>query len=251
MPHAPETTRSAVSEPSDHVVIDIRDHTIIDLRGEQAPRDFIGPDTGILGAPRWQLTTKRLIDIVAASFFIILFAPVMLAAALAVKLTSKGPLLFVQERVGKDGQTFRFMKFRSMYNGSHDLRGELSSANEVVGPVFKIKQDPRITPVGRIMRRFSIDELPQFFHVLSGRMSLVGPRPPLPEEVAHYGEWERQRLLVKPGITCIWQVSGRSDVPFETWVEMDIEYISRWSPKLDLSILLKTIPAALSGKGAY
>ena len=130
-------------------------------------------------------------------------------------------------------------------------RHHVEHMNEVDGPVFKIKDDPRITPVGRFIRKYSIDELPQFFHVLTGSMSLVGPRPPIPEEVAEYDDWERQRLLAKPGITCIWQISGRSMVDFETWVEMDIDYIENWTPWLDFKVLVKTIPAVLSGRGAY
>ena len=215
------------------------------------PSVFVRGDEGILGASLLQLVLKRVIDVVASLFFIVLFAPVMLFTAVAVKLTSPGPVLFIQDRVGKDGRTFRFAKFRSMYDSSHEEKENLLDLNEATGPVFKMRHDPRITPVGQAIRKLSIDELPQFFHVITGDMSLVGPRPPLPEEVALYGEWERQRLLTKPGITCIWQVSGRSDIDFNTWVAMDIEYITTWSPKLDFSILLKTIPAALSGRGAY
>jgi len=243
---------------SDGVVIDLRDRSVVDLRGEdvvveitRANRVFLRGDEGILAAPVWQLGMKRVVDIVLSIFFLIVLSPVLIVAAIAVKLTSPGPLLYVQDRVGKNGKTFRFAKFRSMRDGAHTELDDLRHLNEVDGPVFKIREDPRITPVGRFMRKYSIDELPQLFHVLTGGMSLVGPRPPIPAEVATYDEWHRQRLLTKPGITCIWQVSGRSDLDFETWVELDVEYIRTWKPSLDFLILLKTLPAVISARGAY
>jgi lipopolysaccharide/colanic/teichoic acid biosynthesis glycosyltransferase len=153
--------------------------------------------------------------------------------------------------VGKDGREFTFYKFRSMHTNADLRRNELAHLNETDGPVFKMREDPRITAVGRILRRTSIDEAPQFWNVLRGDMSLVGPRPPLPSEVMHYDAKQWQRLMVWPGITCIWQVSGRSDLDFATWVDMDLEYIRRWSPWLDVALLLRTIPAVLSGRGAY
>lgn len=254
--------RSHIQPAPDPVVIDLRGETIIDLReiidlrtAEQRlhdqPRVYLEAGEGILGAPLWGRQIKRLVDIVAAAFFLVALSPIMLIAAAAVKLTSRGPLFYIQERVGRNGRVFKFAKFRSMLNGAHTQLDDLRHLNEVDGPVFKIKDDPRITPVGRFMRKYSIDELPQLFHVLTGTMSLVGPRPPLPAEVATYEEWHRQRLLVKPGITCIWQVSGRSDLDFETWVALDIEYIQTWRPWLDFKILLKTVPAVLFAKGAY
>jgi lipopolysaccharide/colanic/teichoic acid biosynthesis glycosyltransferase len=174
-----------------------------------------------------------------------------LAAALMVRLSSRGPVFYVSDRVGRRGRQFRFLKFRTMCYDAETKRHELDGQNEVDGPVFKIRVDPRITRVGRLLRKLSLDELPQFAHVLSGKMSLVGPRPPLPEEVAEYGAWEAQRLLVKPGLTCIWQVSGRSDLGFHTWMSMDIEYIRDWSLWLDLKLLARTPAAVLSGHGAY
>jgi lipopolysaccharide/colanic/teichoic acid biosynthesis glycosyltransferase len=245
----PDTQRDAV-------VIDLRDGVVIDLREGllEAPpeqRSFIDVDEGILGAHRWQLAVKRFVDIVTSLFFLVILAPILLLAAAAVKTTSRGPLLYVQDRVGKGGRTFRFAKFRSMRNGAHSELEDLRHLNEMDGPVFKIREDPRITRVGHFMRKYSIDELPQLVHVLMGKMSLVGPRPPLPAEVATYDHWHRQRLLTKPGITCIWQVSGRNDLDFETWVAMDVEYIRTWKPSLDLLILLKTLPAVLTAKGAY
>lgn len=248
----------AAHESPDGVVIDLRNAAVIDLRGKdlvveitRARRVFLRDDEGILGAPGWQLAMKRAVDIVTSIFFLIALSPILVAAAIAVKLTSPGPLLYIQDRVGKDGRAFRFAKFRSMRDGAHTELDDLRHLNEVDGPVFKIREDPRITPVGRFMRKYSIDELPQLFHVLTGSMSLVGPRPPIPAEVATYDEWQKQRLSVKPGITCIWQVSGRSDLDFETWVELDVEYIRTWKPSLDFLILLKTLPAVISARGAY
>jgi lipopolysaccharide/colanic/teichoic acid biosynthesis glycosyltransferase len=175
----------------------------------------------------------------------------LLAVAILVGVTSRGPIFYVQERVGRAGKPFRMLKFRSMYRDAHDRRFEHVEQNMHQGPIFKIRDDPRITPIGRAIRRLSIDELPQFFNVLMGHMSLVGPRPALPEEFLDYTDRERQRLLVKPGVTCIWQVSGRSDIDFKTWIDMDLEYIETWSVRLDLKLLAKTVPAVLSGRGAY
>ena len=200
----------------------------------------------------WQLRLKRLIDIIGALVALVILSPVLGVTALAVACTSPGPVFFRQERVGHLGKRFSFIKFRSMYIDAEERRAEYEALNEhSSGPIFKIRNDPRMTPVGRIIRKLSLDELPQFFHVLSGTMSLVGPRPPLPAEVAKYRPHEYARLLAKPGLTCIWQVSGRSDLDFDTWVEMDIDYISQWSLWLDLKLLVKTVPAVLSGRGAY
>jgi lipopolysaccharide/colanic/teichoic acid biosynthesis glycosyltransferase len=206
---------------------------------------------GLLAAAPWQLAVKRAMDIVLSGLAIVVLAPLLLAVALLVGVTSRGPIFYVQERVGRGGKPFRMMKFRSMYRDAHDRRIEHVEQNMHQGPIFKIRDDPRITPVGRAIRRLSIDELPQFFDVLLGHMSLVGPRPPLPEEFLDYTERERQRLLVKPGVTCIWQVSGRSDIDFHTWIDMDLEYIETWSIRLDLKLLAMTVPAVLTGRGAY
>lgn len=200
----------------------------------------------------WEQACKRVIDVLGASLALILLSPVFAITALSIALTSPGPVLFRQVRVGRDGEEFSMLKFRSMYAGAEQVKEELGGLNEhESGPVFKIRNDPRITSVGRFIRRFSIDELPQLVHVLSGEMSLVGPRPPIPEEVDEYGPRELTRLTVKPGLTCIWQVSGRSEVDFETWMEMDIEYIDNWSLALDFKLLLRTIYAVVSGRGAY
>jgi lipopolysaccharide/colanic/teichoic acid biosynthesis glycosyltransferase len=206
---------------------------------------------GLLGAAWWQVVVKRGMDILASALAIVVLAPLLLAVALLVKTTSRGPVFYVQRRVGRSGEPFRMVKFRSMYRDAHDRRDEHVDQNMHQGPIFKIRDDPRVTPVGRAIRRLSIDELPQFINVLTGDMSLVGPRPALPEEFLDYTDRERQRLLVKPGVTCIWQVSGRSDIDFDTWIDMDLAYIETWSLRLDLELLARTVPAVLSGRGAY
>ncbi|MGH2595253.1 MAG: sugar transferase [Actinomycetota bacterium] len=206
---------------------------------------------GLLGASWWQLAVKRALDIVMSVLAIVVLTPLLLAVALLVMVTSPGPVFYVHQRVGRGGEPFRMVKFRSMYRNAHDLREAHVGQNMHQGPIFKIRDDPRITPVGRAIRKLSIDELPQFFNVLMGHMSLVGPRPALPEEFLDYTERERERLLVKPGVTCIWQVSGRSDIDFHTWIDMDLEYIETWSLLLDLKLLLRTVPAVLTGRGAY
>ena len=208
-------------------------------------------EEGLLGASWWQLAAKRVIDIVGSLVLICLLLPVFLVVSLAIAFTSLGPVLYRQQRVGRDGRPFTMWKFRSMYDRAHEERERHSEANECSGPVFKIRNDPRMTPVGRVIRRLSIDELPQFFNVIAGTMTLVGPRPPLPEECVHYGDREMARLLVKPGITCSWQVSGRSDVDFDTWVDLDLEYIRTWTLRQDIALLVKTVPAVITGRGAY
>lgn len=204
-----------------------------------------------LGSPTpLQALTKRVIDVVGAVALLVLLAPLLAIVALAVKWNSPGPALYVQRRIGRDGTPFDLLKFRSMVDGAHLQRAALVDRNEASGPVFKMTGDPRVTPVGRILRRCSLDELPQLINVVQGSMSLVGPRPPLPEEVATYTERQWQRLLVQPGLTCIWQVSGRSDICFERWIEMDLAYIENWSPSLDIQILCRTLPAVVGGRGA-
>jgi exopolysaccharide biosynthesis polyprenyl glycosylphosphotransferase len=198
-----------------------------------------------------RLAVKRAMDIVGSSLGLVLLSPVLLIAALAVALTSSGPIFFIQERVGRAGHPFRMYKFRSMTTDAVERRIDHEHANERSGPIFKIRRDPRITSVGRILRKLSIDELPQLINVVRGDMSLVGPRPPLPSEFRRYGPREMQRLSVTPGMTCTWQVSGRSEIDWYEWVEMDLEYIKTWSLLLDVKLLLLTVPAVLSGRGAY
>jgi exopolysaccharide biosynthesis polyprenyl glycosylphosphotransferase len=196
-------------------------------------------------------TIKRIMDIVMSVAAMAVCAPFLPLVALAIKLDSSGPIFHCQERIGKGGVPFRLFKLRSMTLGAETVRASLAADAEVTGPVFKMRNDPRVTRVGRLLRKYSIDELPQLLNVLSGQMSLVGPRPPLPVEVEDYEPWHMRRLSVKPGLTCIWQVSGRSHVSFDRWVRMDIEYIENQSIWLDLKLLLLTIPAVFSGRGAY
>jgi exopolysaccharide biosynthesis polyprenyl glycosylphosphotransferase len=197
------------------------------------------------------LVLKRLFDIVISLLLIILSAPIMLIAAMLIKAASPGPVLFRQKRSGLQGRVFTLYKFRSMYVDAETRRKEFEQYNEMDGPVFKMKDDPRITPVGRFLRKSSIDELPQLWNVLNGDMSIVGPRPPIPEEVAQYKRWQRRRLSMRPGLTCIWQISGRNKIyDFNEWARLDLLYIDTWSPALDIKIFLKTIPVVLFRKGA-
>src|SRR5438309_2273048 len=197
-----------------------------------------------------QLALKRLLDIAVSLLILGLALPVIVLAAVAIKLSSPGSVLFKQERIGLNGRIFMLYKFRTMIENADQRRGEVSHLNEMSGPVFKSKSDPRVTTVGRILRKFSLDELPQLWNVLRGDMSLVGPRPPVPEEVRSYHRWHRRRLSMKPGLTCLWQISGRNNIDFDRWMKLDLQYIDNWSPSLDLKILLRTIPAVLSGRGA-
>ncbi|MFQ5813781.1 MAG: undecaprenyl-phosphate glucose phosphotransferase [Anaerolineae bacterium] len=199
----------------------------------------------------WNLALKRANDLVLSLAGLILFSPLMLLISAAIKLDSRGPILFKQVRVGKGGRRFVFYKFRSMRQGAEEERPQLTGRDEVVGPTFKIRHDPRCTRVGRFLRRTSLDELPQLYNVLRGDMSLVGPRPAIPSEVEQYQEWHRRRLEISPGITGLWQVSGRSQLTFDEMCLLDIYYLENWSPLLDLKIALKTIPTVLAGRGAY
>ncbi len=246
-------------------VLDLTDATrpmVIDLvRPEVAPPD-VPVDlerrverldaVGLLAARPWQLAVKRLLDIVGSLTLLIVLSPLMLVIAIAIALTSPGPVIYAQRRIGEGGHPFTMYKFRSMVRDAHDLRHLHAHRNRhTIGPVFKVPDDPRITPVGKVIRRLSLDELPQLMNVLRGDMSLVGPRPALPEEFALCSSDARQRTLVAPGLTCIWQVSGRSDVDFLRWVDMDLEYIRTWTLRLDLLLLIRTIPAVIRGDGAY
>lgn len=197
-----------------------------------------------------ELLLKEVLDRTVALVALVFAAPVMLAVAIAIKLDSRGPILFSQERVMKNNRIFPMYKFRTMVVNAEELKEKLMAHNEMDGPVFKIKNDPRITRVGAFLRKTSLDELPQLFNVLFGHMSLVGPRPPLPKEVAQYENWQRRRLSVKPGITCTWQISGRNNIDFTQWMKMDMSYIDDWSLKNDIKILFKTIPAVFTQRGA-
>jgi len=209
------------------------------------------PVLSLFNAPpmNLQMISKRLLDIFISIFLILLWSPLFILLSLSILISSRGPLLFRQERVGYNGRKFILLKFRTMVENAEELKKDLIDHNELEGPVFKIRKDPRITPVGRLIRSISLDELPQLINVLIGDMSLVGPRPPLPDEVDQYDLKHRRRLSMKPGITCIWQVSGRNDISFEKWMELDKQYIENWSLWLDIKILLKTIPVIFRGKG--
>jgi lipopolysaccharide/colanic/teichoic acid biosynthesis glycosyltransferase/Tfp pilus assembly PilM family ATPase len=210
------------------------------------------PTMAFTTTPRdaWALTAKRALDVVASGLFLAAFSWLYLLVAAAIKLTSRGPVFYRQTRVGMNGRKFTMLKFRSMVVDAERRQAELAHLNEMDGPDFKVKNDPRITRVGRFLRKFSMDELPQMWNVFVGDMSLVGPRPPVPAEVVKYDDSQRRRLSVRPGLTCLWQISGRNTVNFEKWVELDLQYIDQWSLGLDLKILLKTVPVVLTGKGA-
>jgi exopolysaccharide biosynthesis polyprenyl glycosylphosphotransferase len=214
-----------------------------DLDGTPVLSLLSGPNAALA------LAAKRIIDVTAAAAGMVLLAPLLGGIALAVALTDGRPIFYRQERVGLQGRRFSLVKFRSMVRDADGMIDALQGQNEVSGQAFKISADPRITRVGRFLRRSSLDELPQLWNVLVGEMSLVGPRPPLPREVATYDIWHRRRLSMKPGITGLWQVEGRHLAEFDRWVQMDLEYIDRWSPWLDIQILLRTIPAVIRAEG--
>jgi len=199
----------------------------------------------------YEATLKRLVDVLLASIGLVASLPIWLAVVIAIKLDSPGPALFVQDRVGFHGRVFRFYKFRSMHVNAESRLAEIQAQNEVDGPVFKMRRDPRVSKVGAFLRRTSLDELPQLLNVLKGDMSMVGPRPPLPREVEKYRPGDVIRLSVRPGLTCLWQVRGRSTLSFDTWMEYDREYVRDLSPWLDLSILVRTVWAVLSCRGAF
>jgi exopolysaccharide biosynthesis polyprenyl glycosylphosphotransferase len=224
-------------------------HRADELGGDDA---LISHDNGIAGA--WGLAVKRLLDVVVSALAIIVLSPVMVITAVLVKLTAPGPIFFIQKRLGRNKRMFEIYKFRTMVVDAEKRLKDIEHQNEVSGPVFKIKNDPRITPLGRLLRKTSIDELPQLFNVLKGDMSLVGPRPLQVRDYELFEtfcqDWQRRRFSVRPGITCLWQIKGRSAVPFEKWMELDLQYIRTWSLWLDLEILAKTVPAVLRGSGA-
>ena len=200
---------------------------------------------------QWELGLKRIIDVCLAAIFLLLLAPLFLLVAVIVRFTSPGPVIYRQKRVGLNGRLFDLYKFRSMCVGAEEQLGELRQFNEMSGPVFKMSADPRVTAFGRFMRRFSLDELPQFYNVLIGDMSLVGPRPPIPGEVSLYERRDRRRLSMRPGLTCTWQVSGRNKInDFEYWVKLDLDYIDNWSLSRDFLLIFRTFPAVFFGNGA-
>jgi exopolysaccharide biosynthesis polyprenyl glycosylphosphotransferase len=217
--------------------------------------------TGVLGLPLLRVSAptftgarrvvKEIVDKFGAFVLLAVLSPVLLAIATAIRVGDRGPAMYRQRRIGRDGKPFTILKFRTMVVDADRHRADLLVVNEAAGPLFKVRRDPRVTPIGAVLRRFSIDELPQLINVLTGKMSLVGPRPPLPEEVAKYGPDMRRRLLVKPGLTGLWQVSGRSDLPWDEAVRLDLRYVEDWSLALDALILWKTVRAVVRGQGAY
>lgn len=228
-----------------------------DLFGDVLPPPRVGrfdSSSTLCFAPvhhgKLDLAVKRAIDIVGAAAGVLISAPILALAALAIRLDSKGPILFRQSRCGRNGRRFEMLKLRTMVVDAEEQKASLAQQNEMSGPVFKIRHDPRITPVGRWLRKWSIDELPQLWNVLRGEMSLVGPRPPTPDEVLQYQGTDRRRLSMRPGLTCLWQISGRNDVSFEQWMRLDLDYIDHWSLASDLRIILATVPAVFFGRGA-
>jgi exopolysaccharide biosynthesis polyprenyl glycosylphosphotransferase len=196
---------------------------------------------------KWQLLVKRTADVVVATLGLVFLTPAFVFIAILIRSSSKGPVIFRQRRVGLQGKIFVMYKFRTMHE---EAEGQLAGMAELVewdGPIFRVKNDPRVTRIGRLLRRLSLDELPQLFNVLAGEMSLVGPRPHLPEEAARYEPWHRKRLTCKPGLTCLWQVTQRHNMTFDEWIRLDLQYVEEWSLWLDFRICLKTIPAVLSG----
>ncbi|HMJ27026.1 MAG TPA: exopolysaccharide biosynthesis polyprenyl glycosylphosphotransferase, partial [Pyrinomonadaceae bacterium] len=236
----------------------ITTHLLSDLFPQKLARsqstDLDGlPLVSLHSAPlfSWRTEAKRIFDFVAATLLILISAPGLALVAIVIKLDSKGPIFFVQERVGLNKRRFRMLKFRTMQSDAEARMSEFEHLNEKSGPIFKIKNDPRITCVGRWLRRTSIDELPQLANVLLGDMSIVGPRPLSVRDATRMElAWQKRRFSVKPGLTCLWQVSGRSNLSFDQWMELDLEYIDRWSLGLDASILLRTIPAIVLARGA-
>jgi exopolysaccharide biosynthesis polyprenyl glycosylphosphotransferase len=205
----------------------------------------MGPHDGFL------LRIKRIMDITISALALILLAPLFVMIGILIKIDLRGPIFFVQERVGYNKRRFEFYKFRTMTSDAEKRQAEMEHLNEVSGPVFKIKDDPRVTKIGKILRKTSMDELPQLFNVLKGDMSFVGPRPlPIRDYKRFEKNWQKRRLSVRPGLTCLWQIQGRNELSFEKWIELDMEYIDHWSLLLDLKILVKTIPAVVRGTGA-
>lgn len=219
-----------------------------------SPAEHVAQHRAVIFSPAWgnrlNVACKRFLDVVVSSLVMALLVPLYLGLALAVKFSSPGPIFYRWQVAGKNGRPFVSYKFRSMVADADNLRSQLEAFNEMVGPVFKMTNDPRVTRVGAWMRRYSLDELPQLYSVFTGDMSLVGPRPPLLSEYVRFTDYQKQKLVIKPGITCIWQVNGRNDVKdFDEWVQLDLEYVRRWSPMLDIKILLKTARAVVIGSG--
>jgi lipopolysaccharide/colanic/teichoic acid biosynthesis glycosyltransferase len=220
-------------------------------RGAHRTNAFFPEAIPLIRLPLGYRASKRLLDVFVSASLLLLLFPAFLLIALAVRLSGPGPVFYRSRRVGRGAQEFWFLKFRTMHADAEALKASMAHLNAHSGPIFKAKDDPRITPVGRILRKYSLDELPQLLHVLVGEMTMVGPRPHLPSEVAHYRDADRARLSVKPGLTCYWQVRGRSDLSFEEWIALDLEYVRDMGMMVDLKLMAATPRAVLGGKGAY
>lgn len=217
---------------------------------ERLVLETVESDTVEVKTSKIYLFIKRIIDIMGALMGLILLSPLLLIVGILIKVESKGPIIFSQDRIGKNGKTFRMYKLRSMVANAEELKGTLMKENEMSGPMFKIKDDPRITKIGRFIRKTSIDELPQLFNVLKGDMSLVGPRPSLPNEVLEFEPWMNKRLMVKPGLTCYWQVMGRNNIDFQQWMLLDIKYVETRSIIVDIKLIIKTFFVLFGDKNA-
>lgn len=249
--------------PSPNAIATLKPYTIVrkSAAQAQAPSVALADDSRITAmiqshvsplSRHWLHTfAKRSLDVIGASLGLVLLAPLVLVTALAIKLESRGPVLFTQQRVGRDGKLFKLYKFRSMVDGADAQKATLAAKNEYSGVAFKIRADPRVTRIGRFIRKFSIDELPQLLNILKGEMSLVGPRPVVVAEALRYQPWQLRRFAATPGLTCLWQVSGRSNISFDDWMRLDLAYIDRWSLWLDLKLILKTVRVVLTAEGAY
>lgn len=220
-------------------------------RDEERIVEVVQPQIRVAQRPLGAVAIKRLVDIAGALAGLALLSPLLIATAIAIRLESRGPVFFTQTRVGLGGALFRMHKFRSMIDGADTRKVELTAHNEFDGVAFKMRDDPRVTRVGRFIRKYSIDELPQLVNVLKGDMSLVGPRPVVMAEALFYEAWQLRRFSVTPGLTCLWQVSGRSDTSFDDWMRLDLIYVDSWSLWLDLKLIVKTVRVVISGEGAY
>lgn len=250
-----ELAATLVAMCEQHGIVIRADSQVFKCRSSEAPMLDFGENSQVMSVPESikiiPAAIKRTIDFVGSLMIVTFLCPVFLIVSLLVKLTSKGPVLFRQTRVGLNKRQFTIFKFRTMVAGAESVQNQLVSMNEMSGPVFKIKNDPRVTPLGKFLRKTSLDELPQFFNVLMGEMSLVGPRAMSLRDYQLFDQdWHRRRFSVKPGITCLWQIRGRNSIPFEKWMELDMQYIDKWSLWLDLKILARTVPAVLRGTGA-
>jgi len=250
-PRAPEAA-SRRQPPSEAPGPNVEEETTVLCQADTEPADSFRPVGDLRPMIQHPLPIwKRILDVVSSAMLLVVLSPVFFIVGLAVKTTSRGPIIFKQKRVGEGGRPFYFYKFRSMYEDAEERKQELQEVNEADGPVFKIRNDPRLTAIGKMLRSSSVDELPQLWNVLKGDMTLVGPRPPTEDEVPNYELWQLHRLATRGGLTCIWQVSGRSDIKFLEWARMDLRYLATKSFWTDLGLLWRTMSAVVSGKGAY